>query len=165
VLSFGADQTLRLWEVRTGKLVRELAGHTGAVAGAWFLPGGRQVVSHAADNTLRVWDVESGKEVRRHGLAADHCAINWLALTPDGRGFLTNHQDLTVRWHDLATGREGHRLTVPPRASPQGVSVSPDGRYAADGSWRGFVYLFRLTGGEATRPEKPTKQAEVPPGR
>jgi hypothetical protein len=103
--------------------------------------------------------------VRRHGLAADHCAINWLALTPDGRGFLTNHQDLTVRWHDLATGREWDRVAVPPDASPQGLSVSPDGRHAADGSWRGFVYLFRLAGGEGTRQQKPGKQAEPAPGR
>jgi hypothetical protein len=156
VLSFGADQTLRLWEASTGKLVRTLVGHTGTVAGAWFLPGGRQVVSYAADNTLRVWDAESGKEVRRHSVDADHCAINWLALTPDGRGFLTNHQDFTVRWHDLATGREWRRLTVWP-ASPQGLSVSPDGRHAAAGSFRGFVYLFRLAGGEGARQEKPEK--------
>jgi WD40 repeat protein/tetratricopeptide (TPR) repeat protein len=165
VLSFGADQTLRLWEAGTGKSVRTLAGHTGTVAGAWFLPGGRQVVSHAADNTLRVWDVETGKEARRHDLGADHCAINWLALTPDGRGFLTNHQDLTVRWHDVATGREWHRVTLPPGASPQGLSVSPDGRHAAAGSFRGFVYLFRLESGEGVQPEKPEKQAERPPGR
>jgi WD40 repeat protein len=135
------------------------------VAGASFLPDGRQVVSYAADNTLRVWDVESGKEVRQHALAADHCALNWLAITPDGSGFLTNHQDLTVRWHDLATGREWRRLKVPPRASPQGLSVSPDGRYAADGSFRGFVYLFRLVGGAGTQPDKPPKQAEPSPGR
>jgi tetratricopeptide (TPR) repeat protein len=165
VLSFGADQTLRLWDAGTGKQVRTLAGHTGVVAGVWFLPGGRQVVSYAADNTLRVWGVESGKEVRRHGLAADHCAINWLALTPDGRGFLTNHQDLTVRWHDFATGREWRRVAVPPGASPQGLSVSPNGRHAADGSWRGFVYLFRLAGGEAGQQDKPEEQAEPSPGR
>jgi WD40 repeat protein/predicted Zn-dependent protease len=151
VLSFGADQTLRLWEAGTGKPVRTLAGHTGTVAGAWFLPGGRQIVSYAADNTLRVWDVESGKEVRQLGLPPDHFTINWLALTPDGRGFLTNHQDLTVRRHDLATGREWHRVTLPPGASPQGLSVSPDGRHAAAGSFRGFVYLFRLEGADFAR--------------
>jgi WD40 repeat protein len=164
VLSFSDDKTLRLWEADTGKLVRTLAGHTGPVAGAWFLPGGKQVVSYAADNTLRVWDVEGGKEVRRLALGADHCAIRWLALTPDGRGFLTNHQDYTVRWHDLATGREWHRVTVP-GASPQGLSVSPDGRHAAGGSFRGFVSLFRLAGGGEVQPEKPEKKAEPTPGR
>jgi WD40 repeat protein len=143
VLSFSADKTLRLWDVKTGKLVRTLQGHTGPVAGAFFMPDGRQALSYASDKTLRVWDIATGKELRRHGLGDDHCAIRWLAITPDGRRFVTNHH-LTIRLRDLATGRELHRFTVPPGASPQGLSVSPDGRHVASGSWRGFVYLFRL---------------------
>jgi WD40 repeat protein len=107
--------------------------------------------SYSMDNTLRTWDVASGKEVRRLILSADHCMIRWLAVTPDGRRFLTNHQDLTVRLHDLASGRELHRFDVPPGATPQGLSISPDVRYAADGSFRGFVYLFRLAGEEQPR--------------
>jgi WD40 repeat protein len=165
MLSFGGEQTLRLWETGTGKLVRTLAGHTSSVVGAWILPGGKQVVSYAADNTLRVWDVESGKEVRRHALGADHSGHHWLALTPDGRSFLSSHQDLTVRWHDLATGGEWHRVALPPGTMPQGLSVSPDGRYAALGGFRGSVDLFRLDGGEGAQLEKPEKKADPTPGR
>jgi Tol biopolymer transport system component len=144
VLSFSADKTLRLWDLKTGELVRTLQGHTKPVAGVFFMPDGRQVLSYASDKTLRVWDIATGKELRRRGLGDDHCAIRWLAITPDGLRFVTNHQDLTIRVRDLATGRELHRFTVPPGASPQGLSVSPDGRHVASGSWRGFVYLFRL---------------------
>jgi WD40 repeat protein len=122
-----------------------LRGHTGHVAGACFLPGGSQALSWGADGALRTWDLPSGKELRRHTLGAGLCAIRWLAVTPDGRLFLTNHQDFTVRLRDVATGDEVHRFTMPPGASPQGLSVSPDGPYAADGAYRGFVDLFRLT--------------------
>jgi len=107
------------------------------------LPVGRQILSYAKDHTLRTWDRATGKEVRRLALSANHCDIRWLAITPDGRRFLTNHQDLTIRLHDLASGREIHRFDLPPGAAPQGISISPDGRYAA-GSFRGFVYLLRL---------------------
>jgi WD40 repeat protein len=145
VVSFSADGTLRLWDTATGQAVRVLRGHTGHVAGACFLPGGSQALSWGADGTLRTWDLASGKELRRHSLGTGLCAIRWLAVTSDGRRILTNHQDLTVRLHDVATGDEVHRFTMPPGASPQGLSVSPDGRYAADGTYRGFVDLFRLT--------------------
>jgi WD40 repeat protein len=144
VLSYSADRSLRLWDVEKGKPVRILEGHTNHVCGVFFLPCGRQILSYAMDNTLRVWDIASGKEIRRLSLGADHCMIRWLALTPDGRRFLTNHQDCTVRLHDLASGRELHRFLVPPGISPQGLSISPDGRHAADGSFRGCVDLFRL---------------------
>jgi WD40 repeat protein len=145
ILSFSADGTLRLWDTAAGQAVRVLRGHTGHVAGACFLPGGSQALSWSADGTLRTWDLASSKELRRHSLGTGLCAIRWLAVTPDGRRFLTNHQDFTVRLRDVATGDEVHRFTMPPGASPQGLSVSPDGRYAADGAYCGFVDLFRLT--------------------
>jgi WD40 repeat protein len=145
VLSFSADGTLRLWDTATGQAVRVLRGHTGHVAGACFLPGGRRALSWGVDGSLRTWDLADGKELRRHNLGTGLCAIRWLAVTPDGRLFLTNHQDLAVCLRDVATGEEVHRFTMPPGASPQGLSVSPDGRYAADGAYRGFVDLFRLT--------------------
>jgi WD40 repeat protein len=150
-LSWSVDKTLRLWDVATGKEVHRLEGHTREVCGAFFLPDGRQVLSYGLDNTLRTWDLAMGKEVRRLVLSNNHCAIRWLAVTPDGRRFLTNHTDFTIRLHDLASGREIHRFDVPHEASPQGLSISPDGRYAADGSWRGFVYLLRLAGEERAR--------------
>ncbi len=140
----GALLTVRLWDVETGKLIRAFEGHTAEVSGAFFLPDGRQIVSYSPDKTIRIWDAASGKEERQLDLGDHHCAIRCLAITPDGKRFLTNHADFTVRLRDLATGRELHRYQAPPEATPQGVSVSPDGRYAADGSWRGFVYLFRL---------------------
>jgi WD40 repeat protein len=152
ILSFSADKTLRLWDTRTGKTVRAREGHTQRVDGAFFIHGGRQAVSYAADNTLRVWDLDSGKELQQLQLAVDHCMIRWFAVTPDGRRFLTNHQDCTVRVHDLVDGRELHRFVLPPGPSPQGLSISPDGRYAADGSFRGVVDLFRLKEAKAPPP-------------
>jgi hypothetical protein len=50
-----------------------------------------------------------------------------------------------------------HRFELPHVATPQGLSVSADGRYAAAGSWRGFVYLFRL------KEEKPVRGEKVSP--
>jgi hypothetical protein len=70
-----------------------------------------------------------------------------------------------VRWHDLATGREWHRLAVPPGASLQGLCVSPDGLYAADGIWRGLVYLFRLEGREGPHQDKQQKEAQAAQSR
>jgi len=63
---------------------------------------------------------------------------------PNGRLLLTGHTNQTVRVRDLDTGQELHRFQTPPRTGPRSLAFSPDGRFAAGGSFRGWVYLWRL---------------------
>jgi WD40 repeat protein len=56
-LSASADQTVRLWEVKTGKELRRLKGHTDLVYGVAFSPDGTQALSGSSDKTVRLWDV------------------------------------------------------------------------------------------------------------
>ena len=58
------DHTLKLWEVRSGKCLRTLEGHSGAVWACGFSPDGRLLVSGSDDHTLKLWEVRSGKCLR-----------------------------------------------------------------------------------------------------
>src|SRR5262249_20605488 len=49
VLSAGRDTIVRLWEVETGKQVRQFTGHTGGVSDVAFTPDGRRAVSGGTD--------------------------------------------------------------------------------------------------------------------
>jgi WD40 repeat protein len=57
------DQTLRVWDVETGRELRTLKGHTDAVNGVAVSGNGTRVVSASWDNTVRVWDVETGESI------------------------------------------------------------------------------------------------------
>ncbi len=149
VFSFGGEGGIRLWETATGKAVRELKANADTQR-AHFLTGGRQLVSWGKDKTLRVWDVASGKEVRQLTLGDDaNTNSDSVAVSPDGRLVLTVHDDTTVRVQDLATGKELHRYQLPGFA--RSLAFSPDSRFAAAGSFRAGVYLWRLP---APPPEK-----------
>jgi WD40 repeat protein len=144
VLSFGGDGRIRVWETPTGKPVRELKAGADTQR-TQPLPGGRQLASWGKDKTLHVWDLTSGKEVRGLGLGEDwQGEPDSVAVSPDGRRVLTAHTDQTVRLRDLATGQELHRYAATPQIRTRGLAFSPDGRFAAAGSFRGWVYLWRL---------------------
>jgi len=59
------DNSVRIWEVASGKLVQELKGHTHTISSIDYAPDGRRIVTAGLDRTLRLWDAGSGAELDR----------------------------------------------------------------------------------------------------
>ena len=60
--SAGSDNSIRLWDVSTGREVARLSGHTKWVMTVAFSPDGRRIASGGDDGTVRLWDVATGNE-------------------------------------------------------------------------------------------------------
>ncbi|CDO55499.1 hypothetical protein DV495_000722 [Geotrichum candidum] len=59
ILTGSLDATIKMWDIRTGKLVRTLFGH---IEGVWALAADSfRVVSASHDKTVKVWDLQSGR--------------------------------------------------------------------------------------------------------
>ncbi|KAH8176483.1 WD domain, g-beta repeat domain-containing protein [Sarocladium implicatum] len=59
MLTGGLDNTIRLWDIATGKCLRSMFGH---VEGVWGLAGDTlRVVSGANDSMTKIWEPRSGK--------------------------------------------------------------------------------------------------------
>ncbi|MCI0377958.1 MAG: WD40 repeat domain-containing protein, partial [Gemmataceae bacterium] len=63
--SGGEDQTLRLWSLRDGKLLRTWPAHRSLVQEVQFTPDGKRLLSASMDGTLRLWDAGQGTLVRQ----------------------------------------------------------------------------------------------------
>jgi WD40 repeat protein len=86
--SSSEDGLVRVWEVRTGEQVGQLAGHAGAVKAVAVSPeGGLVVTAGKADGTIRIWSARTGRELGQIPLATSADYPNCLAFAPDGRSF------------------------------------------------------------------------------
>ena len=61
------DDTIRLWEVSSGKLLRTLRGHVRSIHSVAFHPLGNSMASASMDGTIRIWEVATGKPLRTLG--------------------------------------------------------------------------------------------------
>ena len=61
VLSGSVDETMRLWDLRTGHCVRTMEGHAGVVRSVDMDGHCRTAVSGSTDKTVRLWDLGSGR--------------------------------------------------------------------------------------------------------
>ena len=59
--------TIDLWDVASGQLLRTLSGHTDSVTGVAFSADGKTLVSGSDDNTIKLWDVATGKLLKSLG--------------------------------------------------------------------------------------------------
>jgi WD40 repeat protein len=60
VVSGSWDQTIKVWNLRTGKELRTISGHKDHVNTVAFTPDGRYIVSGSQDKTLKLWDIKTG---------------------------------------------------------------------------------------------------------
>ena len=57
----GEENTIRVIDAGTGKMIKELKGHTGRVHAVMFSPhDGKFLVSASADATAKRWDINQG---------------------------------------------------------------------------------------------------------
>jgi DNA-binding beta-propeller fold protein YncE len=61
IVTASDDDTAKLWDAVSGKVLVTLEGHTFVVNDAAFSPDGRRVVTASNDTTARVWDGFTGK--------------------------------------------------------------------------------------------------------
>ncbi len=104
-ISSSRDQTVKVWESATGKLLSTLSGHSLGVWACDISPDGTKVVSVAWDKLVKLWDWKAGKELR---CFAGHTErINSCAFSPDGMHIVSGSEDNTIRqWSVDAGGTE-----------------------------------------------------------
>jgi len=146
ITSADESDTVILWDVRTGNMVREFTSPGDQFGDTRISPDGQYVLGVGTKVVL--WDTETGEVARRFyghtGLAV------YADISADGKLLLTGSADRTARLWDIETGLEvrrfeGHTDMV------RGVDLSPDNTYSVTGTDDGVVRVWHNESGEVVK--------------
>ncbi|NEU81208.1 ribosome assembly protein 4, partial [Nostoc sp. UIC10630] len=77
------DNTIKIWDVSSGQLLKSLTGHSDEVWSVAYSLNGQQLASASRDKTIKIWDVSSGKLLKF--LTGHSNAVNSVAYSPNGQ--------------------------------------------------------------------------------
>jgi WD40 repeat protein/serine/threonine protein kinase len=145
-----SDGMVRVYDVTSGRLLRELEGHVRVVSVA-FSPDGGRLVSAGTDKTVKLWDVATGHEILTLREHTD--LVGRVLFSPDGLRLASASSDGTVWVRDAAPfdpRSDPRTLTLSGHDGPvYGVAFSPDGRQLVSASKDTSVKLWDVSGGQA----------------
>ncbi len=139
------DNTLRLWDPRTGQERAVLTGHNGAVFAVAFAHSGTFLVSGGGDGAIRLWNVAERRE--EEGLPLRNGNVRRVAISRDDRILAVASNTQGVELWDL----QAHELrkTLPGRQGTiQALALAPDCRTLATGDARGSIRFWDPATGE-----------------
>ncbi|MGE0103363.1 MAG: protein kinase [Blastocatellales bacterium] len=124
----GDTGSIILWDTTTGKVLKELDGHTSPVGAIAISADSRTIAtSGEVDGLVKLWDVETGNEIMT--LQGQFGTLS-LDFSPDKHRLVSCGRDNSIRIWDLTTGKELFNLgnrgswTLKVRFSPDGKTLA-----------------------------------------
>ncbi len=159
------DNSVKIWDLGAKKEIQTLKGHPTETKGLVYATGHVFVSTgkwnkekKAWEGEIKIWDAKGGKSAK--SLKGHTAAIEFMALSKDGKYLATASEDKTVIIWDLSAGKDtqtikGHGETV------NSASFSPDGKQLVTTSADKTVRVWDIAGGKEIASFKVEREAEV----
>ncbi len=147
--SAGRDKIIRLWDLETRGLLKELNGRN-EVGSLSFSPDSKRLVSAGYHQPCIVWDLSKDKPA--HELGGEENFVEVAAFSPDGKWLAAGCNDGTIRLINPATAKEVRRWETEGTCVYRMIYSKDRKTIAANCSWECGVRFWDVETGKDKRP-------------
>jgi WD40 repeat protein len=144
IASASTDNTIRVFDPRTGRVSATLVGSVGLPTSLVFTKGG-QITSVGRDSIVRLWDAVTGREIQE--LSGHEQAVNTVAASPDGTLLASAGEESRILLWDQ-TARKLKRIIFGPTNFVNDLAFSPDSRLLASAGEDARILIVDVAGGK-----------------
>ncbi|HWB01588.1 MAG TPA: TIR domain-containing protein [Verrucomicrobiales bacterium] len=147
MLVSGGGGGLSLWDIGSGKRLRQLEGRS-SVNGVVFEPEGKMIVAGGESGSVSLWEASAGK--LRKAFASHNGEVINVAIDSSGKCLASNGNDKTVILREFPGGEARH-IVAPTGSGKYGLVFAPGGILLADGAYDGAIRIWETIGGRLHR--------------
>jgi centriolar protein POC1 len=89
-----ADHSIKIWDIRSQRLIQHYDAHNDSVSEIAFHPNGRYLISSSVDSTVKIWDLRQGHIL--YSLYGHEGSANSASFSPSGDYFTSGGSDGVV---------------------------------------------------------------------
>ena len=115
---------LRLWDIKTGKLLKSSKKFNESYEYVEFSPDGRNVVTGGIWDSVSIWEVSTAELLNSMARGEP---VNSTTYSPNGKTIAGGSDDGTIRFWDATTGKLLNTITGHTDSQFFSVAFSPDG--------------------------------------
>ncbi len=142
------DDTIKLWNLKSGQLLFSLQGHPRGVNGVCISAQGQVLVSCGDDETVRAWNLATGRRI--HTLRGHVRDVTCVALGTQGWLLASGSKDRIINLWKLDKGTLLRTLSGSIGAI-KSLAISPDETRVISGGMDNKVRLWDTQSGEMVR--------------
>ena len=105
VISGSHDRTLKLWNLKTGELLKSIVAHGDRINAVALSANGKSFASASQDGTMKTWKIGRGQVTQSTEIKAHKAPITCLLLSGNGQFLVSGARDKTVKIWNTQTGR------------------------------------------------------------
>ncbi|EJD41204.1 WD40 repeat-like protein [Auricularia subglabra TFB-10046 SS5] len=143
IISGSQDNTLRVWDARTGANLKTLKGHFAGIT--CLARCASRVTSGCSGGSVRIWDAVGGGDIAGPLTVEDRSTVTCVAISPDGRLVASSSRDRII----FVCPNISLQVVVSREITPtptRAMAFAPDGKTIATGSEDGCVRIWDATG-------------------